>query len=87
MLLHRFYAALDLEAGPLSLLVADCSLDKVVSRKTTISGLLALCGLALLAQHVSELGSNFHGDHLFAGVLMLTLAVIVWFLPSEPYKE
>ena len=32
-----------------------------------MSGLLALCGLALLAQHVAELGSNFHGDHLVGG--------------------
>jgi hypothetical protein len=39
-----------------------------------MSGLLALCGFALLVQHVAELGSNFHGDHLVAGALMLTLA-------------
>jgi hypothetical protein len=54
-----------------------------------MSGLLALCGLALLVQHVADLrsGSNFQGDHLVAGVLMLALAVIVWFLPSEPSKE
>src|SRR5262249_20749379 len=49
-----------------------------------MSGLLALCGLALLVQHVAERGSNFHGSHLAAGALMLTVAVIVWFLPSEP---
>jgi hypothetical protein len=49
-----------------------------------MSGLLALCGLALLAQHVAELGRNFTGDHLVAGTLMLTAAVIVWRLPSEP---
>jgi hypothetical protein len=57
--------------------------------KITMSGLLALCGLALLVQHVADLrtGSNFHGDHLVAGALMLTLAVIVWCLPSEPNKE
>jgi hypothetical protein len=55
-----------------------------MSRKTTISGLLTLFGLALLVQHVAELGSNFHGDHLFGGVLMLVLAMIVWFLPSKP---
>jgi hypothetical protein len=48
-----------------------------------MSGLLALCGLALLAQHVAELGSNFTGDHLAAGALMLTAAVIVWFLPVQ----
>jgi ATP-dependent DNA ligase len=41
----------------------------------------------LLAQHVTELGSNFHGDHLVAGALMLTLAAIVWCLPSQPNKE
>ena len=52
-----------------------------------MSGLLALCGLALLVQHVTELGSNFTGDHLVAGVLMLGLAVIVWYLPSETNKE
>ena len=51
--------------------------------KITMSGLLALCGLALLAQHVAELGSNFTGDHLAAGALMLTAAVIVWFLPVQ----
>jgi hypothetical protein len=54
-----------------------------------MSGLLALCGLALLVQHVAELrsDSNFQGDHLVAGVLMLTLTVIVWCLPSEPNKQ
>jgi len=51
-----------------------------------MSGLLALCGLALLVQHVAELGLEFHGDHLVAGALMLT-AVIVWFLPSKPEEE
>jgi len=52
-----------------------------------MSGLLALCGLALLAQHVAELGSNYHGDHLVAGVLMLMLAVIVWLpLPESNQK-
>jgi hypothetical protein len=41
-----------------------------------------------LIQHVAEIrsGSNFQGDHLVAGVLMLALAVIVWFLPPEPSK-
>jgi hypothetical protein len=58
-----------------------------VTKPLTMSGLLALCGLALLAQHVADLGSNFHGDHLFAGALMLMLAVIVRFLPSEPHKK
>jgi len=54
-----------------------------------MSVLLALCGLALLIQHVAELrsGSNFQGDHLVAGVLMLALAVIVWFLPPESNTE
>ena len=58
--------------------------------KITMSGLLALCGLALLVllvQHVAELGSNFTRDHLGAGALMLTGAIIVWFVPSEPDKE
>ncbi len=48
-----------------------------------MSGLLTLCGLALLVQHVAELGSNYHGNHLAAALLMLTGAVIVWFLPSK----
>ena len=52
--------------------------------KITMSGLLALCGLALLVQHVAETGSNFTGDHLVAGALMLGLAVIVWCVPSKP---
>jgi hypothetical protein len=51
-----------------------------------MSGLLALCGLALLVEHVFDL-EPFTGDHLVAGVLMLTVAVIVWCLPSEPHKE
>jgi hypothetical protein len=55
--------------------------------KLTMSGLIALCALALLVQHVAERGSNFHGDDLVAGALMLTLAVIVWCLPYEPNKE
>jgi hypothetical protein len=52
-----------------------------------MSGLIALCGLALLVQHLAEHGSNFTGDHLVAGALMLTVAVIVWCLPSEPSEE
>ena len=52
-----------------------------------MSGLLALCGLALLAQHVAELGSYFHGDHLVGGALMLMLAVIIWFLPPESKQK
>jgi len=57
--------------------------------KITLSVLLALCGLALLIQHVAEIrsGSNFQGDHLVAGVLMLALAVIVWFLPPEQDRQ
>jgi len=55
-----------------------------VWHKITMSGLLALCGLTLLVQHVAETGSNFTGDHLVAGALMLTAAVIVWLLPSKP---
>jgi len=60
-----------------------------LGHKITMSVLLALCGLALLVQHVAELrsGSDFQGNHLVAGVLVLALAVIVWFLPSEPGKE
>jgi len=50
-----------------------------------VSGLLALCGLALLIQHVAEPDPNV-GGHLMPGLLMLALAVIVWFLPSEPQK-
>jgi hypothetical protein len=49
-----------------------------------MSGLLALCGLALLVQHVIEPDPHYSGDHLVAGALMLTAAVIVWFLPSSP---
>jgi hypothetical protein len=54
-----------------------------------MSVLLALCGLALLIQHVAELrsGSNFQGDHLVAGVLMLALAVIVWFYRPNPIRN
>jgi len=55
-----------------------------VRHKITMSGLLALCGLLLLVQHVAELGANITGDHLVAGALMLTAAVIAWFLPSKP---
>jgi len=58
--------------------------EKAVRHKVTMSGLLALCGLALLVQHVAELGSNFTGDHLVAGALTLGLAVIVWCVPSKP---
>src|SRR5215471_3188854 len=44
-----------------------------ITHKITMSGLLALCGLAL--QHVAELGSNFTGDHLIAGALMLVSTI------------
>jgi hypothetical protein len=55
--------------------------------KITMTGLLALCGLALLVQHIAGRDPNFRGGHLIAGVLMLALALIVWFLPSEPNRE
>jgi len=55
-----------------------------VRHKITMSGLLALCGLALLRQHVAERDPNLKGGHLIAGVLLLALALIVWLLPSEP---
>ena len=45
-------------------------------KRTIIGGLVALCGLALLAQHVFE-RSNFHGDHLLAGIVMLGVAEAV----------
>ena len=48
-----------------------------------MSGLLALCSLALLAEHFYG-REPFTGDQLIAGVLMLTLAAVVWLLPSEP---
>jgi hypothetical protein len=52
-----------------------------------MSGLLAFCGLALLIKHVVELGANYTGDHLVAGVLMLALAIIVWCVPPEADEE
>jgi Na+-translocating ferredoxin:NAD+ oxidoreductase RnfD subunit len=60
---------------------------KAVRHKINMSALLALCGLALLAQHVGELGTNFTGDHLIAGALMLMAVLIVLFLPSQPEEE
>jgi hypothetical protein len=51
-----------------------------------MSGLLALCGLALLVQHLVEPDANI-GGHLIPGVIMLALAVMVWCLSSEPNKE
>jgi drug/metabolite transporter (DMT)-like permease len=56
-------------------------------KRTIIGGLLALCGLALLVEYVSYLGSDFTGDHLAAGILMLAAAVIFWCLSSEANKE
>jgi hypothetical protein len=56
-------------------------------KRTIMGGLVALCGLALLVQHVAELGSNFHGDHLLAGIVLLAVAVIVWCLPFEATKD
>ena len=58
-----------------------------MKHKIIMSALLALCGLAYLVQHVAELGTVFHGNHLGAGALMLAMAVIVWFLPSQPEDE
>jgi hypothetical protein len=52
-----------------------------------MSGLLALCGLALPVQHVAEFGTNFAGNHLIAGALLFTAVVIVWFLPSHMGTE
>jgi hypothetical protein len=52
-----------------------------------MAGLVALCGLALLVQHVSELGSDFAGNHLAAAIVLLAVAVIVWCLPAEENKE
>jgi hypothetical protein len=56
---------------------------EAVRHKIIMSGLLALCGLALLVQHVFDRTPE-GGNHLVAGALMLTAAVIVWYLPSEP---
>jgi hypothetical protein len=36
-------------------------------------------------QHVFE-RSNFHGDHLLAGIVMLGVAVIVWCVPFERHQ-
>jgi len=57
--------------------------SRAVRHKIIKSGLLALCGLALLVQHVFDRAPEA-GNHLVAGALMLTAAVIVWYLPSEP---
>jgi hypothetical protein len=56
-------------------------------KRTIMAGLVALCGLALLVQHVSELGSDFAGNHLAAGIVMLAVAAIVWYLPAEENEE
>ncbi len=58
-----------------------------MGHKITMSGLVALCGLALLVQHVIEPDPNYSGDHLIAGLLMLTAAAIVWCMPSEGNKK
>jgi hypothetical protein len=63
------------------------SAGSLILRKRTLAGLVVLFGLALIVEHVANLGSNFTGDHLVAGLVMLTAAVIVCYLPSEPYKE
>jgi len=55
--------------------------SRAVRHKIIMSGLLVLCGLALLVQHVFD-RAPWAGNHLVAGALMLTAAVIVWFLPS-----
>jgi hypothetical protein len=55
-------------------------------KRTIMGGLVALCGLALLVQHVFE-RSDFHGDHLLAGIVMLGVAVIVWCVSFEDTKE
>ncbi len=60
--------------------------DKALRHRITMSGLLALCGLALLVQHVFELDPNT-GGHLIPGVIMLALAVMVWFMPIDPDQE
>jgi glucose dehydrogenase len=67
--------------------VADCGRRKAVRRKRTLAGLVALCGLALLVEHAADHGLNDTGYHLVAGVVMLMAAVIVWCLPTDPYKE
>jgi hypothetical protein len=64
----------------------DCpSLPTIRHKRTIMGGLVALCGLALLVQHVFE-RSNFHGDYLLAGIVMLAVAVIVWCVPFEDTK-
>jgi hypothetical protein len=56
-------------------------------KRTIMGGLVALCGLALLVEHVSYLGSDFTGDHLIAGIVLLVVAVIIWCVPSEAPEE
>jgi hypothetical protein len=62
-------------------------IDAVRHKRLIMGGLVALCGLTLLVQHVAERGSDFHGDHLLSGIVMLAVAVIVWCLPSEANEE
>ena len=59
---------------------------KALRHRIIMSGLLAVCGLALLVQHVVEPDPNI-GGHLIPGVVMLALTVMVWCLLSEPNKE
>jgi len=47
-----------------------------------MSGLLALCSLALLVQQVVEADPNI-GAHLVPGIIMLAMAVIVCCVPSQ----
>src|SRR5262249_8772296 len=62
--------------GGLRRISPSCRLGESSVHKITMSRLLALCGLALLVQHVFDL-EPLTGDHLVAGVLMLTATVIV----------
>jgi hypothetical protein len=68
----------------------DCLPDRrarAVRRENNNERAYSALRLGASAKDVAELGSNFTGDHLVAGALMLTVAVIVWCLPSEPNNE
>jgi uncharacterized membrane protein len=52
------------------------------NKKTLMGGLVALCALALLVQHVLEPDPNYTVAHLIAGLVMLMVAVIVWCVPT-----
>ena len=68
--------------------VGEAAVREAVRHKLTMSRLLALCGFALLAQHAATPeSSNVQGDHLVAGLLMLTTVVIVWCLSSDPRQH